>query len=180
VTSSISRLSPPAHSSRGAHKDRCACVYRGECMLVYVRACICTVFLKRAGAHLTEIFLGSDTELLNGRTKMQQYRAGLYCREQAGPPGPVGVGLPMAAGHWGLCCLVMLSGEKRPKPTMPWIGLDGHCWSQPSLGMGSPAQKWPGPSGQNMLSGRAWARICGPTVKLGRAWARKTGDLRKA
>jgi hypothetical protein len=48
VTSSISRFDPPAQSFEGAHRDRmCVCVHRGECMRVYVSACVCTVFLKK-------------------------------------------------------------------------------------------------------------------------------------
>jgi hypothetical protein len=56
------------------------------------------------------------------------------------------------------------------------------------LGMGSPArpawpnlaQKWPGSSGQSMLSGRAWAGFFGPTRVTGRAWVAKNEDLLKA
>jgi hypothetical protein len=43
-----------------------------------------------------------------------------------------------------------------------------------------PARKWPGPSGQSMLSGRAWAGYFGPTRVTGRAWVGKNDDLLKA
>jgi hypothetical protein len=36
----------------------------------------------------------------------------------------------------------------------------------------NPAQKWPGPSDKNMLSGRAWAANIGPTADSGQAWAK--------
>jgi hypothetical protein len=49
VTSSISRLDPPAESFGGAHRGR-ECVRAfigGECMHVYMSACVCTMFLKK-------------------------------------------------------------------------------------------------------------------------------------
>ena len=37
----------PAQSFRGAHRGRvCVCVHRGDCMRVYMSACICTVLKK--------------------------------------------------------------------------------------------------------------------------------------
>jgi hypothetical protein len=42
------------------------------------------------------------------------------------------------------------------------------------------AQKWPGPSGQRMLSGRAWAIEFSPIAKSGRAWADKISIFLKA
>jgi hypothetical protein len=35
----------------------------------------------------------------------------------------------------------------------------------------NPVQKWAGPLGKNMLSGRTWAANIGPTTDSGRAWA---------
>jgi hypothetical protein len=43
-----------------------------------------------------------------------------------------------------------------------------------------PAQKWPGPLGQSMLSGQAWAIKFGPIAKSGRAWADKISIFLKA
>jgi hypothetical protein len=50
VTSSISRPDPPDPSFGGARKGRLCmrvCIHRGECIHMYVSACICTVFLKK-------------------------------------------------------------------------------------------------------------------------------------
>jgi hypothetical protein len=45
VTSSILRFNPLAQSSGGAHKNRvCICVYRNECMRIYVSVCVVLCF----------------------------------------------------------------------------------------------------------------------------------------
>jgi hypothetical protein len=46
-----------------------ACVHRGECMCVYMSACICTVFLKkyhRIGADIIDLFFLEEASTIIG------------------------------------------------------------------------------------------------------------------
>jgi hypothetical protein len=68
-------------------------------------------------------------------------------------------------------------GTKLPPRLAPHIA--GHGKPGPTA-RPDPARKWPGPPGQNMLSGRAWAGFSGPIDMSGRVWDGKNRDLLKA
>jgi hypothetical protein len=66
--------------------------------------------------------------------------------------------------------------RRRPGPPQPTGDKPGHGKPGPP----GPAQKWPGPSGQSMLLGRAWAVKVGPIAESGRAWVDEINIFLKA
>jgi hypothetical protein len=81
------------------------------------------------------------------------------------------------------CHSVILSGEHKLN-TGAHIKLHGAFYGSTYIwawaARPNPTQKWPGLSGQNMLSGRAWAGFSGPIGVPGRAWVGKNMNLLKA